>query len=267
MARKRRGPTLLELIREPPPGGSFRVSPGGAPSRSVAPSDPGGGPGWWQMGARTVRLPVGYLFVAAGVALALTVVGYFIGYKRAEQDARAQRAREGQALVDSSLDPLNGGIGSGAPLAQTQSTPVTGAPAPGGTRQSQPQQQPAGQPPQQPRQPSGGQAPPATRPSDLERDPRVAGMNYLIIARLGPDEARKAAAYLQANGVDVAVIPTNSERFREVIATRGFAAGEVTGPERQRLESRIKELGRLYRLQERGPTDFSDMYPKRFSGR
>lgn len=256
---------MLELIREPPSGGSFRMTSGGAPSRSSAPSDPGGGPGWWQMGARTVRLPVGYLFVAAGLALALTVVGYFIGYKRAEQDARAQRAREGQALVDSSLDPLNVGSG-GAPLAQTSQTqPVVGSPS--GTRTPTQTQQPTGGAP-----PTGGSSapsvtPPGVRPSDLERDPRVSGLNYLIIARLGPDEARKAAAYLQANGVDVAVVPTGSDRFREVIATRGFPAGEVTGPERQRLESRIKELGRLYRLQERGPTDFSDMYPRRFSGR
>lgn len=255
---------MLELIREPPSGGSFRMSSGGASSRSSAPSDPGGGPGWWQMGARTVRLPVGYLFVAAGLALALTVVGYFIGYKRAEQDARAQRAREGQALVDSSLDPLN--VGAGAPLAQTgQTQSPAGSSGPGGARtpsQTQTQQPSSGQ-----AAPSQTPPPPGVRPSDLERDPRVSGLNYLIIARLGPDEARKAAAYLQANGVDVAVVPTGSDRFREVIATRGFPAGEVTGPERQRLEARIKELGRLYRLQERGPTDFSDMYPRRFSGR
>ncbi|MGP1309565.1 MAG: hypothetical protein ACTS27_05130, partial [Phycisphaerales bacterium] len=92
MAKKRRGPTLLELIREPPPGGAFRMGSSAGSSGGSSNGEPsgqaytparsaGGGSGglsWWQMGARTVRIPIGYVIVAGGVALALAVVQFVV---------------------------------------------------------------------------------------------------------------------------------------------------------------------------------------------
>ncbi|MGP1311030.1 MAG: hypothetical protein ACTS27_12610, partial [Phycisphaerales bacterium] len=183
---------------------------------------------------------------------------YLIGYGRAEAHAEAERARTIQAQLDM-VDPLNA---PGEP-AGSQAAPVTTA-----TRPPTGGQQAANRPAQQPQTGSGGGS--ATnqprQPAVTTADPRVPGMNYWVVARLGPDEARRAGAFLMANGVDVAVLESNSERFREVIAATGFE-GSGTSPEAARLKARILELGRLYRVSEKGPTDFSDMYARKYSGR
>jgi hypothetical protein len=208
------------------------------------------------MGARTVRIPIGYVIVAGGLALALAVVAYLIGYSRAEANAESERRRVLQTELDM-VDPLNAPSGTLANPQTTQNAPTGGA-APTQTTTRPPQ---ANQPGATQTPPTGAQR----QAGALERDPRVPGLNYWVIARLGPDEARRAAAYLQASGVDVAVVETNSDKFREVIASTGFEG--LSSPEAARLKSRILELGRLYRVQEKGPTDFSDMYARKFSGR
>jgi len=217
------------------------------------------------MGARTLRIPVGYVIVAGGLALALAVLAYMIGFKRAEAKAEADRARAVQEQLEV-VDPLTAPVMGGS----------TGAPT-GGTGSPSGGQRLATRPPASPQGPSASPAgdkagsstqtaPSLNTTPGLERDPRVPGLNYWVVARLGPDEARKAAAYLQASGVNVAVIETGSSKFREVIAADGFE-GSGSGPEAARIKSRILELGRLYRVQEKGPTDFSDMYARKFSGR
>jgi hypothetical protein len=214
------------------------------------------------MGARTVRIPIGYVIVAGGLALALAVVAYLIGYSRAEANAESERRRVLQTELDM-VDPLNSPSGALA-NPQTTQNPPTGGGGGGGAAPTQT----ATRPTQQTSQPGATQTPPTggqRQAGGLERDPRVPGLNYWVIARLGPDEARRAAAYLQASGVDVAVVETNSDKFREVIASTGFEG--LSSPEAARLKSRILELGRLYRVQEKGPTDFSDMYARKFSGR
>jgi hypothetical protein len=205
------------------------------------------------MGARTLRIPVGYVIVAVGLALVLAVVGYLIGYNRRDALAKAEHARTAEAQLDM-VDPLN------APTGVTPGTQAGSQPA-----QTQPV---VTRPPQQstaPRQASTPAEQPSP-PAGIERDPRVVGMNYWVVARLGPDEARRAASFLMANGVSVAIVETNSERFREIIASTGFE-GSGNSPEASRLKSRVLELGRLYRVQEKGPTDFSDMYARKYSGR
>ncbi len=250
---------MLELIREPPPGGAFRTGPGssgsgtdGARAAYSAKAPGSGGLSWWQMGSRTLRIPVGYVIIAVGLAFVLAVVGYLVGYNRRDAIAKAdqERQRINNAQLDM-VDPLN------AP---------TGGPVGTKAASTNPPVQPVTRPPQQaapPRQATGGQQ---EVPAGLDRDPRVVGMNYWVIARLGPDEARRAAAFLMANGVTVAIVETNSERFREIIAAAGFE-GSGNSPEAARLKSRVLELGRLYRVQEKGPTDFSDMYARKYSGR
>mgnify|MGYP001360616077 CR=1 FL=1 len=233
------------------------------PSASTGGGASGGGLSWWQMGARTVRIPIGYVIVAGGLALALAVLAYWIGYSRATSNAEAERRRVIQSELDQVVDPLNAPSGTLASPQQSQTNTQSSPPTQTATRPPQTNQGTSGQAPGQ-AAPTGGQRQ-QPAPSGLERDPRVPGMNYWVIARLGPDEARRAAAYLQASGVQVAVVETNSERFREVIASNGFEG--LSSPEAARLKSRILELGRLYRVQEKGPTDFSDMYARKFSGR
>lgn len=269
MARKRRGPTLLELIREPPPGGAFRMHSGGAHVNGDSSAAPGptasprgfapssGGLSWWQMGARTLRIPVGYVIVAAGLALALAVVGYLVGYSRAVAGVKAERAREMQAQLQM-VDPLNSPAQTAIPAGNIEQ-----AQRPPAQQPEQRQAPPPASPQQQAsRPPSNAGVPPA----DLERDPRVAGLNYWVVARLGPDEARRAASFLLANGVRAAVVETNTDRFREVIVSEGFE-GSPNAPQPAAIKARVLELGRLYRVQEKGPTDFSDMYARKFSGR
>lgn len=240
MARGRRGPTLYELIRDP-----RTMSPGPRHTTPTAPSTPpsvpahtpiapcGGaddGPNWLSPG-RSVRIPVGYLFLFVAIGVGLLFGGYWLGHTRAAQAYdRDRAARNADLLGEPVQDPL-------------------GSPAPVGNRVG------GNQPVSPPVRPTGAAAVPTGG------DPRVSGLNYYIVATLTEPEARRAAEFLAANGVAAAALPANNGRY-EVVALRGFSASEIRSRDAATYKSNIQRLGRIYKAEHRG-VDFADLYPKK----
>lgn len=249
MSPPRRGPALYELIRDKP---RVRVAVDGErPARDAAPPPLAPGPAPMLASAgRSIRVPVGYVFLAVAAGIALLFAGYFVGHSRANAKALAERRAQSAALLDDSVaDPLTA-LGSRV--------------SPGGS-------QPAVNPPKQ------ATTPALSRPAGTQTrtgagqasaavglDPRAPGLNYYICARLREEEAVRAAEFLSANGVAAAVTPADNPTLRLVVATRGFTREEMRGGEASALRSRISSLGRIYKEQHKGPTDFHDVYPEKY---
>ena len=247
MSPPRRGPALYELIRDKP---RVRVPVDGErPVRDSAPPPIPSGPSQIIASAgRSIRVPVGYVFLAVAAGIALLFAGYFVGHSRANAKALADRRAQSAALLDDSVaDPL-AALGSQVSPGGGQPTPNPrqgGAPTPS-------------RPTTTANRPGAGQASAA-----VGLDPRAPGLNYYICARLREEEAVRAAEFLSANGVAAAVTPADNPTLRLVVATRGFTREEMRGGEASALRSRISSLGRIYKEQHKGPTDFHDVYPEK----
>jgi hypothetical protein len=233
MSRNRRGPALIELMRER--SQAWKAEPKVAAPEPAPPTDSAPAPLWApaRQGAKT---PIGYIFLAAAGALAFVIAGYFLGYQRGVSAEKLRFAATQSPIPGPVIDPL--------------AKPMSNQPADTGAPRH------ATQAPAKPPPPSAGAA----------GDPRVAGLNYFILAdRIDEAEAAKAADFLSANGVAAAVVASNNAKYRRVIATRGFSAAEVDGPEAARLKTEAARLGSVYRSRERGLVDFAKVYAEKFN--
>lgn len=215
---------------------------------------------------QVLRLPVGYVIIAGVVAIGLFVGMYAWGFSRGEARAE-QRFANGGATVgantgegESINDPLNqAGAGS---RGSTRLGGETNTATPGGNTG-------AGQ---QDRTNAGGTG---VRTSEVESglwfinaprdDPRVPGLNYYNVTYLSKAQAEEAARFLVRNGVPAARTTPNSRGLCYVVAMQGFEAGTLDEPEARAYVRMIKALGRQYKAEEDGPTDFSDMWPQKFT--
>ncbi len=237
----RRGPALYELIRDKP---RVRVQAGSSPAESPRPEPvlepaPAVGGSMFAGAGRSIRVPMGYVFLAVAVGIALLFIGYFVGHSRAAAEFRAERrAQSADLLTEPVTDPLaeRGGQLPDPGIRQ----------APGNSR------------------PTGGARPAGQASAVVGSDPRVSGLNYFICARLREEEAIRAAEFLSANGVAAAVTPADNARLRLVIASRGFTRDEIRGAEATALRARITSLGRIFKDQHKGPTNFHDVYPEKY---
>ena len=237
MARKHSNPALYELIRS-------RATPPPAP---VEPSEPEPSavrhlPRWLSPG-RTIRLPVGYLLLAAGVVVALVVAGYMLGYRRAERTVQAGFDESLLAAVRRSeqavrtRDPLLAG-----PFAEAPGTEAAVAPP--------------------------AQAPLAQRSPEppIFSDPRQPGLSYFVLAETVATGAERLARYCRERGLEAYVVGKEKSRFRRVIALPGFDPADRSSPEVKALEARIRSIGDTWKDQEQGATDLRDTYPSLFRG-
>ncbi len=100
MTRKRSNPALYELIH------ARSAKAAASPQQQIDESPPvppvSQSLGWLSPG-RTVRLPVGYLFLGSAAGIVLLIIVYMVGYKRAERVVRAELQPD---LVMRDLDAL-----------------------------------------------------------------------------------------------------------------------------------------------------------------
>lgn len=234
---------------------------------------------------RAIRMPVGYFFFVAAAVIAVGVGGYLLGYQH--RDAEHEEARRG-AVPEPLLpitDPLNEpGVGVGGIAGVDQARPNRPGSNAGGSVQGSAagdaRASGAGRPGTaagtantgDPARPGivGGPGvrdgvgfPGVTVVSRETPDPRERGLNYAVIASLGEERALLAARYLAGRGVEVVVVPGQNGRF-DIVSRAGFAGGAYKERAGRSLETRIREIGRAFRQEHGGPTDFSDMWWKRF---
>jgi len=257
---RRGGPTLLELAsggsrtptwgegREERPNRERRVRfrrerPEKPPKPEPEPED---GPSL----PRAVRVPMGYIFVAGALVVVLVVGGYLVGYRRADSALRDRERLLAQRELESAVqDPLL----EDAPV-NPQLLPSAGA-----SPETKSTTNATNEPRQAERQAPAREAAPGA-------DPRIPGLNYFIVAYTSPEEAQEAVDFLAANGVNAAVFETRDDRFRHVIALRGFTSEQMRAGEHLTYKNRLQSLGRVWKRDEGGSTDWADTYPAKYSG-
>lgn len=246
---RRKGPALYELLGTRPVN-----KPGGSRAPVEDPVDPDEDSAFGIKPGRSIRLPVGYLFFAIAGVIALIIAGYMFGYHQRDRVAEQERLR-----MLTGENPGSGGGGSGItdPL-NSGSSSQRGSNTSGSSNQggsgSTPQNQTGSR--------TGSPLTNVWFVRDGVSDPRERGRNYFMLATNYPwDEAERAALFLGRNGVGTVVYPSSRSGRWNLSTRRGFEGGTFRDSEAQALVEEIKRLGRQFRSQERGATDFDDLYP------
>lgn len=97
-------------------------------------------------------------------------------------------------------------------------------------------------------------------------DPRQGGLNYYrltVLPAASKPELLRAVEFLKRNGFDATLIPVNNGRSLKLVALKGFAK-PLSDPAAKRYESDLKALGRKWKTQEKGATDWKDMIPEKY---
>lgn len=211
MFGRRRDIPPYEIMR--PGGREARQKPASAwrSPRRADEAPAGEGPvsfGDWLAGGEPVvlRLPKGVaLLIAVGVLL-LILVAYWVGHARG---GAAADSRHRQQIESMQTTRASGPI----PLLDE-----------GRSKQPPPNDaQPAGSP----------------------RDPRLPGLNYLLLAWYPEQEARRLASFLSERGVETFITTSNNARLFYVIGAQGFEQPR-SGPGKT-YEDQLRRLGREWK--------------------
>lgn len=200
-----------------------------------------------------LNIPIGFAFIGMAVVIAAVIVAYSLGYgtreKELKNDAAKTAANDARGIVDPIADPSP--FDSGAP--------------------------------QTPGQPSNGVAKPAPRPEPApvkeqpktaaakvyivkgaKDDPRRPGTNYPVVARLPIKESTAAAEFLVSKGVPTAVVPSSDPRLFLVVPLTGLERGAFGTTARDATEKTLKDIGRAFKREQKGATDFFDLFWDKF---
>lgn len=237
---RKAGPVLYELVRERPRGGSEVAGAAPAPETT--------GSGLWNWAGRTIRVPAGYLFVVAAVIVAAGLVGYVIGYGRAERLAEADAVRRAQQSVPVN-DPLTEG-----PINLNLTAPSPEAPTPDERRPA------AGE-----RDEGSAESAPPQEPAETDGDPRTPDLNYYVLVRDLPAEGARLVEWLEARGVAAMTEPVSGGLVK-VIVLEGFPRGQASSARALAFREHLRELGRRWKRDHRGSSDFSDLYLEKHDG-
>lgn len=230
-------------------------SPGSSSSSSLDSSDPGP--------ARPARPGVFLSYPGLAIAVALvvlvTVLIAVTSYRSGVQDERNQllALRDQAPPHESGID----GLGGNPPNSPDRVDPPRPAPQAG-----------------DPDRPAPAKTPPAPPLPVLGEDPRVRGSNYLIVATLFRTDAQNAAQYLTDAGLPCVVVAPEGKspdallQDRRanwlVIARQGFTTEEYKSPAaisaRSELERRVKQIGRRWKQDKKGTSDFADCFWDKF---
>ncbi len=249
--RKRRAnPALYELIQSR--SASRAAQPVADPEPAMPSSQPPTGDSTnWLSPGRTIRVPIGYLFLAAAALILVVVFVYMFGYQHGERSSqlefgdlagRTGPARSGEIAQDPmARDSGRRGVGSvgSAQLADPQ--PATG------------------------RSNTGS----AVRNRGLwgapQSDPREAGLNYFVLIHTQRANAIKLAEFCRAESLEAYVVKARNMAQYQVIVLPGYRRGAREHEQIRTLERTIKQVTRKWKLRINSRDDLS-YYPVRYDG-
>jgi hypothetical protein len=227
MARKQIGPALYELMRGRRPE-----------SRTAEPRSPETTDWGWLSPGRTLRVPVGYLLLAAAVVCTAVAASFTIGYGRGEARTRAEIEQQWLATTQPTLPP---------PESRPEPAPRT-PPAPA-----------AVETPEGPAPAEG----PGWGP--IQSDPRQPGKNYFVLIHTQRDNAVRLAQFSRDHGVEAYVVRAKNLSLYKVVALPGYERGERSADFVRALERQIEEVFRRWKLQI-NPRDDLAHYPEKYEG-
>jgi len=194
---------------------------------------------------RTVRIPAGYLLLAAAGVAVLGLLVYMIAFRLGEQAARTEFDRrflettENPAPASRAADPL-----LEPPAPPRNRTPPsdahTASPAP---------HERVGSPPR-----SWG---------PIDSDPRHADLYYLVLAETRREGAWRLAEFCRQRGLEAYVTPSNNKRFR-VFVLPGLPAEGKVDPREQPLRDQVFRIGDAWKAQHAGESNLRDAYLRRY---
>ncbi len=187
----------------------------------------------WRDGANEpllLRVPRGMALCILGGLLGLLFLSYWVGYSRGWSAAE----KDVTAIYEPNLDgagripPSRPGVTSGTNTTDSGSS---------------------GQ--------LSGQ-----RSTTAGTDPRIPGMNYLVLAIYPYDEARRLQTFMAGREVEVMLGPRNNKGLCQVITLRGFSRQQFRDTdEAERFRTRLQGLGRDWKAANNGKgDDLSSMY-------
>lgn len=186
---------------------------------------------WWTQANRPVvlRMPRGYLVLAAAGTLLLIALAYWAGSVRGHLRAISEM-EAGTVPPGMIRDPGEQTAAPTAPAGSVLRDRSTAAPEAAG-----------------------------------RDDPRTPGLNYLILARYPLDEAQRLIAFLKGQGVDAVGIPAHTRGLYLVVALQGFDRTQYNAEPGTRFKEQMQRIGRAWKAHNnnRGD-DLASMYYERY---
>ena len=239
---KRRTPPLFEVLGAPDRRSGPGSMLGGRPVQVPVPrQEPVRTVGSTAGPKRGIQITTNTLWLGVAVVMAIAATVWFFAFKMGEQK-KLNDVKE--RLIDTPKD------------AGTPNVPLN----PQGTG-------PGSQPPGVQPDP----VPPQADPNPLA-DPRKPGNNYLHIVILPWKDAEKAVAFLNRSGLPAFAVPDKKlgpidpaearakNRNHLVFALESIPSGQYTASERKRqdLIDRVRQIGKKWQREEKGPSDFGE---------
>ena len=208
--------------------------------------------------ARTLRIPLGYLFVAAGVLVVLLATAYGIGFNRGEHAGLLLRAQDQQDMLE-----RQSRMNAVSEVSEPSVSRGDGLRASSGSREVMPLTD------SEPKLPTPPVATsPATSPEAAVAfgDQREIGINYYVIDHPSQAKVDQLIDFCLEHDLEARRTTTRGGGAK-VYVLPGFASGGGRSPEIVRLLDRIREVGILWkRLAPRQNSDFSTRYAEKYKG-
>ena len=236
MAR-RTGPTLYEAMSQ---SASAAPSSGSRGDRSAESDRPAAAalltPG------RVIRIPVGFVWMGLAGVIGLAVGAYLFGFSRGDRAAGTRQAATLSAKLEAASEAGRVREPAWSVGSDTESQPQTAA---------------------------------AVAPSNPPKngkmaDPRVPGLSYWVVMRPRPDRADEVATFIRENGqgLDAAVIPSDTGGLPKVIVLPGFRSEDRSTSRIESMKDEILRIGRAFGKQTGGKGEpFADLYPETFKSK
>lgn len=211
---------------------------------------------------RTLRVPVGFLFVTGGVLILLLATAYGIGFNRGEHAGRQLRAQDQQDVLQrqSRMNAVSEVAEPGGALAPVSSF-QTSSDQNASTVDSVTDPTPKPMPTPTPARATGSE----TSAPSLEES-REIGLNYYVIDHPSQQKVDQLITFCLENGLQARRTTTRGGGAK-VYVLPGFEPGGSRDPEIIRLLDRIREVGILWkRLAPRQNSDFSTRYAEKYKG-
>ena len=209
---------------------------------------------------RTLRIPVGFLFVTAGVLILLLATAYGIGFNRGEHAGRQLRAQDQQDVLQrqSRMNAVSEVAEPGGALAPASSVqPASAQSASTADSVTAPAPTPT---------PVPVRATPSETFAPSLEESRKIGLNYYVIDHPSQQKVDQLITFCLENGLQARRTTTRGGGAK-VYVLPGFEPGGSRDPEIIRLLDRIREVGILWkRLAPRQNSDFSTRYAEKYKG-
>ena len=211
-----------------------------------SPSLPTGESTNWLSPGRTIRVPIGYLFLAAAALILVVVFVYMFGFQHGERSNQLQfgdlangntRDRNAEIAQDPMARDFGSGVGS-AQLANREPRVLSN---------------------------TGSTATNGDFGRTVVSDPREAGLNYFILIHTQRANAVKLANFCRAESLEAYVVKARNMNQYQVIVLPGYRRGYREHEQIRALERTIKEVTRKWKLRVNSRDDLS-YYPVRYDG-